>query len=107
MPESKMIDIAGELLRRSSAGDLHWEKWDARDSYRVELQDLSLVIYSARRDEYLLSLRDLSGEVIESIYAESGQTGFETLQAIFEIARRESLDIKGKIDQALAYLKRP
>ena len=105
MAESRMVEVAEELLRRSEAGDLSWEAPFTSNFYTVNLQDISLVIFNPGRDEYLLTLRDYVGKEIESYHAEPGTAGFQTLAQLFEVARRQALDVEGNIDKALEYLK--
>lgn len=108
MAETRMIEVAEELLRVAREGKAPWK---ARGSglFEVSFGDMSLVIFRTGAADYLLKLVNDRGEDVESLYVDTSKrnnAAYALLREIFELARGEALDIEGNIDKALEYLKR-
>ena len=105
MQESKMIELANELLRSARSGNLAWEEDSEEDGYTVDFPDVSLSIVS-QGNNFALELINAEGETIESLRSAVAPQVWETLKEIFELARRQAWDIDGNISKALQYLRR-
>ena len=105
MDESKMMELAQQLLDSARTGKLAWEEGTSRYSYIVNFQDIALVIVERSVGVHHLELINGDGDGIESLRPKNIATE-EILQEIYDIARRQALDIDGNINKALEYLKR-
>ena len=116
MAESRMNEIARELLRLSKANKLAWEQATIKENeYRVFFPDIGMSIsnYYGGADYYRLALINDTGRVInhlemsladlESEPHESVGEIYDTLQEIYELAKSYVQDAGAA--KALQYLK--
>ena len=106
MQESKMIELADQLLRSARAGKLNWREGTKRDSYAVYFPDVSLSIVERLNSLFSLELINDEGDVIETLSSRSYEPIGTKLQEIYDMARRQVLDIDGTIEKAIEYLGR-
>jgi len=106
MNESRMIQLAEELLRRAKVGKVAWEVGEMRNSYRVTLPDMALVI-NREGALYTLSLVDDDRRIIDRLYsAKAYDPEFQLLQGIYDLARGRTLPSSGEtVERAMGYLK--
>jgi hypothetical protein len=108
MAETRMIELAEELLRVAKAGKASW-KGRGPGLFEVTFPNMSLVIFRSGAADYLLKLVNDRGEDVESLYVDTGnrdKPAYPLLREIFELACGQAIDIEGDIDKALDYLKR-
>ena len=106
MPETKMMEIARQLARVSQEGKVTWES-RTPNSYRANFPEMSLQIFRTSAADYLLTLTNEKGEDVESLYistSDRDQPQYSLLREIYNLARGQSLDIEGNIEQALDFL---
>ena len=106
MQESKMIELANELLRNARAGKLDWEEDSEDDGFTIDFPDVSLSIVNQGDSIFTLQLINDEGDVIEEISASQVHPTGKTLQEIYDLAKRQVWNIDGNIDKALGYLRR-
>lgn len=107
MPESKMIEVAQELLRISREGKARWEPRTA-NSYQASFRRSTLAIFRSAAADYLLTLINDSGEDVESLYvstAERDNRAYPVLGEIYQLARGQALDVEGNVEIALDELR--
>ena len=108
MAESRMDEVAQELLRKSKDGKLQWEESGKRGSYRVIFPDVVLAIsrdFPTEEDSDLtLELISEAGRVIDSLETTPEDPMHSTLSQMFDLAQQGIRD--SGIDKALDYLKR-
>ena len=109
MPESKMNEVAEQLLSQSKEHKVSWEEISRRGAYRVHFPDIALTI--TRVNTYLeevsgmrLELMSDAGSVIDSLETKPEDSMHSILSQIFDLAQQEIRD--SGIDKALGYLKR-
>ncbi|MDA1219242.1 MAG: hypothetical protein O2909_07355 [Chloroflexi bacterium] len=105
MTESKMLELAEEVLAQSKAGKVKWEEITNTDAYGVKFPDIGLGIVRISGAEYLLQLRDIGGKLLDSLSGRRGSEEYNMLQEIYNLARGEALSVEENIDKALNYLK--
>jgi hypothetical protein len=106
MDESRMLEVAKELLNRSKEGKIKWEGGPFGNSYMVKFPDLRIII-SREVNDYVLSLVNEKDRITDSLSSTSFEfTTKEVLQEIYDSARRQVLDIPSSIDKTLEYLRR-
>lgn len=105
MSESKMIEVAKELLQRARAGKVDWEKTSSNDLLRVKFPDVELRIYRLGSIGYNLSLLNQAGREVDSLQASRNAPAHAILQEIFNLARSQVLDVEGNVNKVLDYLK--
>lgn len=112
--EQKMIELVDRLLRNTKAGKLKWQEAVKRDSYVVHFPDVSLRIARNSRNvssvSFTLELINQEGTEIETLsrydlgdFGDPEDDGAK-LREIYDVARRQALDIDGTIDKAIEYL---
>jgi hypothetical protein len=110
MAESRMGELASQLLGSARARRLDWHEGVTKGSYVVDFPDISLSIRDLMGGTFALTLINDEGYEIESIQGISsdlfGDTLGTVLEEIYNIARRQTFDIEGNIDKALEYLRR-
>jgi len=106
MNESRMIQLAEELLRRAKIGKVAWEVGEMRNSYGVTLPDMALII-SREGALYTLSLVGDDRRIIDRVYsAKTFDPEFQLLQGIYDLARGRTLPSPGEtVERAIGYLK--
>ena len=106
MNDSRMIQLAGELLRRAKLGKVCWEVGEMRNSYWVTLPDMALII-SREGALYTLSLVGDDRRIIDRLYsAKALDPEFQMLQGIYDLARGRTLPSSGEtVERAMGYLK--
>jgi hypothetical protein len=108
MPESRLSEVAQELLRQSGKHKVDWEDTGRRASYRVVSPDVVLAISRVQPvleedSELRLELMNETGRVIDSVETSHEDPMHLILSQIFELAEQHVRDIG--INQALDYLK--
>ena len=103
MEKSKMIELAERLLSSTRARKLTWREGVKKNSYAVDFPDMSLSIENFRGD-FTLELINDKGAVIETLSPIGSDPDRDKLREIYDIARRQVLDIDGTIDKAIEYL---
>ena len=115
MAESRMAELANELLTRSKEDKVAWQETGRKEEYRVYFPD---VVLAASKEEeiaeegdafgfvttYKLDLGSESGRVIDSLRVQPDAEQFGLLSEIFENATAHVWD--SGINKALDYLKR-
>ena len=104
MAEPRMAEVADQLLLRARARKLGWREGVSPNSYVVDFPDISLSIKETP-DKFVLTLIDDHGNEVAHIDGIFQKT-YNILEEIYNIARRQTLDIDGNIDKALEYLRR-
>ncbi len=109
MPESKMNEVAEQLLRQSKEHKVSWAETGSRVAYRVHFPDIALTITRVSSSlgevsDMRLELMSDGGRVIDSLDTAHENPMHSTLNQIFEIAQQDIRD--SGIDKALNYLKR-
>lgn len=107
MADSKMIELAQELLRVSKAGNAKWEARTA-NSYKVGFRDFSVFIFRSGASDYLLRLINDKGEDVDSLYVSTGDRdspAYLLLREIYDLARGQAVDVEGNISKALDFLR--
>jgi hypothetical protein len=106
MSESKMIEVAKELLQRARVGKVDWEKTSSNDLLRVKFPDVELRIYRSA-NIYTLALLNQAGTEVDNIIALPSRDAptHAILQEIFNLARNQILDVESNINKVLDYLK--
>jgi len=110
MPESRMTEVAQELLSNSRDHNVAWEDGATRGSYRVFFPDVVLTIsriYPSLEEssDLRFELMNDTGRVIESLDTTPEETMHSVLSEIFDLAEQHVRDTG--INKALNYLKRP
>lgn len=106
MEESKMGELAKQLLNSAKARKLNWEEGTRSNSYMVDFPDVTLSISAGHEDFFTLELINQDGTVVETLsLSVSFHLGGHILEEIYDIARHHVLDVDGTIDKALEYLK--
>ncbi len=105
MAESKMEELAQQLLRSAKGGTIQWSE-GVGESYGVHFPDISLLIKDQGTGIFELTLINGVGEKVESLRSYRDYPIGQTLREIHDIARRQMSDIDGTIDKALEYLRR-
>ena len=107
MPESRMNEVAQELLSQSSGHKVSWEETSRRGSYRVVYPDVVLIIsrtYPTLEDSELsLELMGETGRVVDSLDTQPEDDMYAVLGQIFDLAEQHVREIG--INKALDYLK--
>lgn len=102
MAESRMTEVASELLRLSKVNRLKWEKSIRKNEYRVVFPDVAFSIAKDHDMGYCqLNLIDDSGQVIESIRIELPNI----LDLLDEESEHSPSDIETIYDLAEVYVK--
>ena len=118
MAESRMTELANELLTRTKEDKVAWQGTGRKEEYRVYFPDVVLTISKEQeiaeigeeRDEfgfvttYKVDLGSESGRVIDSLRVQPNAEQYELLSEIFENA--EAHVRNSGINKALDYLKR-
>ena len=106
MQPTRMSELVIQLLDRARSKKVEWERTPNRDSYAVNLPDMSIVV--ERRDDGFCALRLINseGSVIETTSGSDSPTTRQQLQELHYLARRHVLEIDKHIDKALEYLRR-
>ena len=117
MVESRMTELANELLTRTNEDKVAWQETGRKEAYRVYFPDVFLTISKEEEiaeieeegDElgfvttYKLDLGSEAGRVIDSLRVQPNAEQYELLGEIFENA--EAHVRNSGIDKALDYLK--
>tara|TARA_B100000315_G_C14066824_1_gene358781 strand:- start:44 stop:373 length:330 start_codon:yes stop_codon:yes gene_type:complete len=107
MPESRMFEVAQELLIRARDHKVSWEETSWRGTYRVVFPDVVLTIprtYPTLEDSGLsLKLMSETGRVVDSLDIEPDNDGYAALSQIFDFAEQYVRDTG--VNKALHYLK--
>ena len=112
MPESRMEEVATELLRQSNSQNVNWEETIRRfshgESYRVIFPDVALIIDRIpsldEEPTLTLSLVGETGREVDSLSTGPSHPMHSTLSDIFDLAEQHVRD--SGINKALEYLKR-
>ena len=110
MAESRMKELADELLERSKAQKVDWEETRATSAYRVIFPDVSIRIsqhgvgFGDDAEEYELELTSETGRVIGSLSPAQEEPVLTVLAEIYKLAEQYVRDIG--VNKALDYLKR-
>ena len=109
MPESRMNEVAQELLSQSRDHNVTWEDSATKGSYRVFFPDVVLVISRSYRSleessNLLLELMNDSGRVVDCLDTTSEEAMHSVLSEIFDLAEQHVRDTG--VNKALDYLKR-
>ena len=106
MVESRMAELAEELLNRSKAGKVEWEEGPFRNSYSVKFPDIEIVI-SREGEFYVLNLVNDKRTITASFTPATHDTSAsEMLRDVYELARSKVLNTPTSIDKALEYLRK-
>ena len=103
--------IVEKLLEKTKAGRLHWEESAADDEFRCVLGDYTFYVRRTQ-DGYGLRMEDAYRRVIirthadeEIVFADiEKEATFSLLSDVYELARREALQIPEKLANAAAIL---
>jgi hypothetical protein len=107
MADSRMIELAQELLRVSKAGNAKWEARTA-NYYKASFRDFALFIFRSDAGDYLLTLRNDKDEDVDSLYVSTGDRehpAYLLLRDIYALARGQAVDVEGNISRALDFLR--
>jgi len=120
MAESRMTELANELLTRTKEDKVAWQETGRKEEYRVYFPDVVLTVskeeeiaeeeIAEKGDEfgfvttYKLDLGSESGRVIDSLRVQPNAEQYELLGEIFQNA--EAHVRNSGINKALDYLKR-
>ena len=109
MPESRMNELAQNLLDQSNQDKIDWESTGARASYRVIFPDVVLTISRVHLDiretsDLRLELMNETGRVLNLLETAPEDSMHSLLEQIFDLAERHVRD--AGIDKALENLKR-
>jgi hypothetical protein len=106
MVESRMLELAEELLNRSKSGKVKWEEGPFRNSYTVKFPDIETII-SREVDFYVLNLVNDRRTITASLTPPTRDASVnEVLREIYDLARSKVLNTPNSIDKALEYLRR-
>lgn len=105
MQPTRMSELVIQLLNRARSNKVEWERTPNRDSYAVNLPDMSIVV-ERRDDGFFLRLINSEGSVIETMSGHDSVTTSQQLEQLHDLARRHVLEIDKHIDKALEYLRR-
>ena len=107
MPESRMNEVAQELLSQSSGHKVGWEETSRRGSYRVVFPDVVLIISrtypTLEESELSLELMGETGRVVDSLDTQPEDDMYAVLIQIFDLAGQHVRELG--INKALDYLK--
>jgi hypothetical protein len=131
MANSRMFEVAEQLLIRAKEGKLVWHGSPGVAAFLVRLDDLTLLIArlswmpgpppappgltklpklpdlrKVSTYGFRLELLDGTGAVVGKLFSTPGDPEHKVLREIYEIAESGQPDIEGNIDKALEYLKR-
>ena len=113
MAESRMTELAKELLTRSKEDKVAWQETGRKEEYRVYFPDVVLTVSKeiAEKGEeidfvttYKLELGSESGRVIDYLRVQPNAEQYKLLGEIFENAVAHVRN--SGINKALDYLKR-
>ena len=109
MPESRIDEVAQELLGQSKEDKVDWESTGARASYRVIFPDVILTISRVYLDigqtsDLRLELMNETGRVINLLETAPKDHMHALLEQIFDLAEQHVRN--AGIDKALENLKR-
>ena len=110
MQDTRMYELANELLRRSKSKKLQWKQTVRDDAkYRLNFPDVTIEIsrdaFNGNDWRYQLTLINETGVIVDTISWRPSDTATKDpgLQDVFELAEAYSRD--GTIDRAIQYLK--
>ena len=117
MAESRMTELAHELLTRTKEDKVAWQETGRKEEYRVYFPDVFLTVSKGEEmtekpgvgDEfgfvttYRLDLGSEAGRVVDSLKVQPNVEHYEILSEIYENA--EAHVRNSGIDKALNYLK--
>ena len=101
-----MLQLAEELLRRATGGKVAWEVGEMRNSYNVNLPEMSLII-SREGALFTLSLVGEDRRIVDRLYsARVYDPEFQLLQGIYDLARGRTLPSSSEtVERAMGYLR--
>ena len=104
MSNSRMRQLARELLEHSNDGKISWSKASIPNSYKAEFPELLVLIFRTA-DVVALSLANANGQVTESFIATPMEKeDHELLEAVFTSAEEHAPGGSDNLDKALKYL---
>jgi hypothetical protein len=101
--KEKLLEIARRLARRTSTGGVKWERTSEDTTFQVSLEDVSVLVWS-RRGLFGLSVMNASGTVVDGISTDSFLGEPELLPGLYDMARRDALQVDRTIDDVLRKL---
>ena len=103
MADTKILEIAEKLLKRTRNGEVNWRETVDSNEFIVSFPTQTLAIEETVSGRYQISLVNERGNTIESLRFPGSQAieGGEILQDLFELARRKALQIDIRLDEAL------
>jgi hypothetical protein len=107
MADSRMFEVAQELLRIAREGKAPWEQ-SSESSYRADVRGITLRISRSAPADYLLTLINDKGEDVESLYVSTtdrDNPAYPVLREIFSLARGQALDVEADLQIALDLLR--
>ena len=106
--KEKMTELAGRLLANTEAGQISWEEGLGANAYNAYFPDSSVSIESNKdgSSSFTLRLINHQGTVIEVLTPAILLPPSDTLEQLYDLARRQVLDIDGAIEKTLEYLGR-
>ena len=105
MAESGMLELAQELLSSSKAEKIEWGAYGP-DRFKVDIPNMTIMVSRLGR-EYSLRLDNSDGVLLDTLYSESpiGDPTHPILRELFELARKQTLNVDENINKALQFLK--
>jgi hypothetical protein len=117
--EQKLLDLTNRLIAGTELGQVDWQTTDNETAFVCTLRAASVAITSVDDDgvsPFSLLILDQSGDVVDSLTTrvqrlpaqDSGQIRVapwnEPLERLYEVARRNALNIDKIVDELLAEL---
>ncbi len=106
MNQSRMAELANQLVSSARRGKLVWKEGLQRNSYVVRMPEVSLTIVDKGDFWLALELTNQQGDVVDFLSSFDDRGAEPTLREIYNIARRSVLNADQNIDKALEYLRR-
>ena len=104
MADPQMLEIARKLLERTRNGEVNWKETVNRTEFVVSFPKQSLTVDSSYDNVYSLSLVNEKGTTVDSIRLNAEDEGYETLQALYVLTRRQALQVDARLAETFAAL---
>ena len=106
MDNTRMMNLAEELLERAQSGKITWEAGAMRNAYGVTLPDMTITI-SREGPLYTLSLLGEDQRTIDRLYSsKTYDPAFRLLQEIYDLARGRTAPRRDEnVEKAVGYLR--
>jgi hypothetical protein len=108
----RMVDIATELISQTSQGRVRWSTTDRDDVFQFSTTRASMTIEpGSRQQTFVLRVLNERGVQVEALAA-SGEPftrdpGGRELSELYELARRQALEVDDVLDTVLDELRNP